>query len=60
VTLPQSGVADVLGSGCRPGVFDDVALDAEGGEISGADYALGFVDLIKKRDRHRAHLNLAY
>lgn len=32
----------------------------DGGAISGADYALGFVDLIEARDRHRAHVNLAY
>jgi putative NADH-flavin reductase len=60
VTLPQSGVADVLGSERRPGVFDDIAPDAEGGEISGADYALEFVELIRKRDHHRASLNLSY
>jgi len=42
-------------------VGDDVALRPEdGGEISGADYAIGFVDLIEQGDRHRAHLNLAY
>lgn len=42
-------------------VGDDVALRPEdGGEISGADYAIGFVDLIEQGDHHRAHLNLAY
>ncbi|MGB3375873.1 MAG: NAD(P)H-binding protein [Microbacterium sp.] len=42
-------------------VGDDVALHPEdGGEISGADYAIGFVDLIEQGDHHRAHLNLAY
>lgn len=42
-------------------VGDDVALHPEdGGEISGADYAIGFVDLIEHGDHHRAHLNLAY
>lgn len=42
-------------------VGDDVALrPQDGGEISGADYAIGFVDLIEQCDRHRAHVNLAY
>ncbi len=42
-------------------VGDDVAVQPEdGGAISGADYALGFVDLIERGDHHRAHLNLAY
>ncbi len=42
-------------------VGDDVAVQPEGGgAISGADYALGFVDLIEQGDRHRAHVNLAY
>lgn len=42
-------------------IGDDVALTpARGGSISGADYALGFVDLIERGDRHREHLNLAY
>jgi hypothetical protein len=42
-------------------VGDDVAVQPEdGGAISGADYALGFVDLIEKGDHHRAHVNLAY
>jgi len=41
-------------------VGDDVAVHPEGGEISGADYALGVVDLIEKADHHRAHVNLAY
>ncbi|MEV6710304.1 NAD(P)-dependent oxidoreductase [Micromonospora wenchangensis] len=40
---------------------DDVALQPDGGgAISGADYALGFVDLIDKGDHHRAHVNLGY
>lgn len=39
----------------------DVALNPEGGgEISGADYALGFVDVIDQGNHHRAHINLAY
>lgn len=42
-------------------VGDDVALQPDGGgEISGADYALGFVDVIEKDEHHRAHINLAY
>ena len=42
-------------------VGDDVALQPEdGGEISGADYALGFVDVIEQGNHHRAHINLAY
>lgn len=32
----------------------------DGGEISGADYALGFIDLIEQGNDHRAHLNLGY
>jgi putative NADH-flavin reductase len=40
---------------------DDVAVSPEdGGEISAADYALGFVDLIEKGDHHRAQVNLAH
>ena len=40
---------------------DDVAVQPDGGgAISGADYALGFVDLIERGDHHRAHVNLAY
>jgi uncharacterized protein len=42
-------------------VGDDVAIQPQGGgAISGADYALGFVDLIEQRNHHRAHVNLAY
>jgi putative NADH-flavin reductase len=42
-------------------VGDDVAVaPGDGGAISGADYALGFVDLIEARNHHRAHVNLAY
>ena len=40
---------------------DDVAVQPEdGGTISGADYALGFVDLIEQNKHHRAHVNLAH
>jgi putative NADH-flavin reductase len=40
---------------------DDVALQPEdGGAISAADYALGFVDLIEKGDHHRAQVNLSH
>jgi putative NADH-flavin reductase len=39
-------------------VGDDVAVQPDGGgSISGADYALGLVDLIEQGDRHRAHVN---
>jgi putative NADH-flavin reductase len=42
-------------------VGGDVALQPEdGGEISGEDYALGFVDVIDQGNHHRAHINLAY
>ncbi|MEU7755243.1 NAD(P)H-binding protein [Micromonospora sp. NPDC049171] len=38
---------------------DDVAVAPEdGGAISAADYALGFVDLIEKGEHHRAQVNL--
>jgi putative NADH-flavin reductase len=40
---------------------DDVSVQPEdGGAISAADYALGFVDLIEKGDDHRAQVNLAH
>lgn len=39
---------------------DEVAVQPDGGgAISGADYALGFVDLIEAGDHHRAQVNLA-
>lgn len=41
-------------------VGDDVAVEPAGGEISGADYAIGFVDLVEQGDKRRAHLNLGY
>jgi uncharacterized protein len=42
-------------------VGDDVAVQTEdGGAISGADYALGFVDLIEQGKHRRAHVNLGY
>ena len=37
---------------------DDVAVQPDGGGISAADYALGFLDLIEAGDQHRAHVNL--
>ena len=38
---------------------DDVAVQPEnGGAISAADYAAGFVDLIERADHHRAQVNL--
>jgi uncharacterized protein len=40
---------------------DDVAVQPEdGGAISAADYALGFVDLIEKGEHHRAQVNLGH
>jgi putative NADH-flavin reductase len=40
---------------------DDVAVQPEdGGAISAADYALGFVDLMEKGEHHRAEVNLAH
>lgn len=40
---------------------DDVAVQPEdGGAISAADYALGFVDLIDKGDQRRAQVNLSH
>jgi uncharacterized protein len=42
-------------------VGDDVAVQPkDGGAISGADYAIGFVDLIEAGDRHRTQVNLGY
>lgn len=42
-------------------VGTDVALEPDGGgEISGADFALGFVDVIEQGSHHRAHINIAY
>ena len=40
---------------------DEVSVQPEdGGAISAADYALGFVDLIEKGDQHRAQVNLGH
>src|SRR5580692_12973885 len=40
---------------------DEVAVQPEdGGAISAADYALGFVALIEKGDHHRAQVNLGH
>jgi putative NADH-flavin reductase len=42
-------------------VGDEVAVAPEdGGAISGADYALGVVDLIEAADHHRTQVNLGY
>jgi putative NADH-flavin reductase len=38
----------------------DVAVQPDGGDISAADYALGFVDLIESGEHHRAHVNLGH
>jgi uncharacterized protein len=40
---------------------DDVAVaPGDGGGISAADYALGFVDVVEKGDHHRAQVNLGH
>lgn len=39
---------------------DAALIPASGGAISGADYALGFVDLIEQGERRREHVNLAH
>ncbi len=40
---------------------DEVAVQPEdGGAISAADYAIGFIDLIEQDDHHRAQVNLAH
>ncbi len=40
---------------------DEVAVQPEdGGAISAADYALGFVDLIEQHNHHRAQVNLSH
>jgi putative NADH-flavin reductase len=40
---------------------DDVSVRPEdGGSISAADYALGFVDLIEKGEHHRAEVNIGH
>ena len=40
---------------------DEVAVHPEdGGAISAADYALGFVDLIEQDAHHRTQVNLAH
>jgi putative NADH-flavin reductase len=42
-------------------VGDDVAVSPDGGgAISGADYALGLVDLVEQGVPHRAQVNLGY
>lgn len=63
VFVSPAGRFGPFASGERLGEYrigDDVAVQPEGGSISGADYALGFVDLIEQGSRHRAHVNLAY
>lgn len=40
---------------------DDVVVEPDGGgEISGPDYALGFVDLIERGEHHRTQVNLGH
>jgi uncharacterized protein len=64
VFVSPAGKFGSFAPGERLGLYrvgDDVAVQPEdGGEISGADYALGFVDLIEQDKYHRAHVNLAY
>jgi len=69
VTLDWVFVSPALRFGARmPGerlgryrLGDDVAVQPEdGGAISAADYALGFVDLIEKGGNHRAQVNLGH
>ncbi|TWE11771.1 NAD(P)-dependent oxidoreductase [Rudaeicoccus suwonensis] len=63
VFISPAGTFGSFAPGERTGhyrVGTDVAVEpSDGGSISGADYAIGFVDLIEKADHHRAHLNLA-
>jgi putative NADH-flavin reductase len=67
-TLDWIFVSPALGFGAHaPGertghyrIGEDVAVDPEGGAISGADYAAGFVDTIEQGNHHRAHINLGY
>lgn len=67
VTYVQGDATDqaVLASaGERLGRYrlgDDVAVQPEdGGAISAADYALGFVDLIEHDNHHQTQVNLAH
>lgn len=64
VFVSPAGTFGSFAPGKRLGKYrvgDDVAVQPEdGGAISGADYALGFLDLIEQGNHHRAHLNLAY
>jgi len=68
-TLDWVFVSPALGFGAHvPGerlgryrLGDEVAVQpGDGGAISAADYALGFVDLIEKGDHHRAQVNLGH
>lgn len=63
VFVSPAGLFGSYAPGERLGEYrlgDEVAVEPAGGEISGADYARGFVDLIEKGDHHRAHVNLAH
>jgi putative NADH-flavin reductase len=64
VFVSPAGKFGSFAPGERLGTYrlgDDVAVQPEdGGAISGADYAIGLVDLIEKGGHHRAHVNLAY
>jgi len=68
-TLDWVFVSPALGFGAHmPGerlgryrLGGDVAVQpGDGGAISAADYALGFVDLIQNGDHHRAQVNLGH
>ena len=62
VFVSPAGTFGSFAPGERRGEYrvgDDVAVQPDdGGAISGADYALGFVDLIEKADHHRTQVNL--
>lgn len=66
-SLDWTFVSPALGFGAHtPGeatgsyrLGDEVAVQPDGGAISAADYARGFVDLIESADHHRQQVNLA-
>jgi uncharacterized protein len=66
-TLDWVFVSPALGFGAHvPGestgryrIGGEIAVQPDGGEISAADYALGFLDLIEKGEHHREQVNLA-
>jgi hypothetical protein len=63
VFVSPAAVFGAFAPGERLGQYrlgDDVAVNPNGGSISGADYAIGFVDRIEAGKHHRAHMNLGY